>query len=251
MLLEKIPLGKTLDIFVEREDYRYRLVSKVEDTNEIRVCVTAIASNGRYFSFLPTDRVKVVYRDRDNMWEWDNVKAGLAALDGYPVHYFQIVDEGKSANRRNAYRVQLLEEVVLKYYKIPGQPKKYSDVPKLQDDVQTTEGKRQILQEPVLKPELAKAMIKDISENGAGIYSDEKFELEDEVSFRISSTYGDLELKASIIRKAELPYGEKHYKYYYGCIFTKSDRKLLPYIFDLQRELLKRQREREGEQETQ
>ena len=29
MLLEKIPLGKTLEIIVEREDYRYRLVSKV------------------------------------------------------------------------------------------------------------------------------------------------------------------------------------------------------------------------------
>ena len=48
MLLEKIPLGKTLEIIVEREDYRYRLISKVEDTNDRRVCVTAIASNGRF-----------------------------------------------------------------------------------------------------------------------------------------------------------------------------------------------------------
>lgn len=50
MLLENIPLGKTLEIFVEREDYRYRLVSKVEDTNAFRVCVTAIASSGRFLN---------------------------------------------------------------------------------------------------------------------------------------------------------------------------------------------------------
>lgn len=251
MLLEKIPLGRTLEIFVEREDYRYRLVSKVEDTNEFRICVTAIASNGRYFPFLPTDRVKVVYRDRDIMWEWDNVNPGLAELDGYPVHYFQIADEGKSANRRNAYRVQLLEEVLLRYYRIPGQPKKYSDVPDLPDDEQMTEEELQIRKKEAAKPELVKAMIKDVSENGAGIYSDENFEVQDAFSFWISSTYGNLELKASVVRKTKLPYGEKHYKYYYGCVFTKSDRKLLRYIFDLQRELLKRQREREEEQETQ
>lgn len=51
MLLEKIPLGKTLEIIVEREDYRYRLVSKVEDTNDRRVCVTAMHRMG-VFSIL-------------------------------------------------------------------------------------------------------------------------------------------------------------------------------------------------------
>ena len=78
MLLEKIPLGKTLEIFVEREDYQYHLISKVEDTNEFRVCVTAIASHGRYFEFLPTDRIRLVYRDEESMWEWSKVRAGLA-----------------------------------------------------------------------------------------------------------------------------------------------------------------------------
>ena len=104
MLLENIPLGKTLEIFVDREDYRYRLVGKVEDTNEFRVCVTAISSSGRFFEFLPEDNVRIVYRDQNFMWEWDKVKAGLAKLEGFPVHYFQIVDKGKTFNRRNAYR---------------------------------------------------------------------------------------------------------------------------------------------------
>ena len=29
MLLENIPLGRTLEIYIDREGYRYRLVSKV------------------------------------------------------------------------------------------------------------------------------------------------------------------------------------------------------------------------------
>ena len=31
MLLENIPLGRTLEIYIDREGYRYRLVSKVEE----------------------------------------------------------------------------------------------------------------------------------------------------------------------------------------------------------------------------
>ena len=34
MLLENIALGKTMEIYVDRDGYRYRLVSKVEKTAE-------------------------------------------------------------------------------------------------------------------------------------------------------------------------------------------------------------------------
>lgn len=248
MLLEKIPLGRTLEIFVDREEYRYRLVSKVEDTNELRVCVTAIASHGRFFNFLPTDRIRLVYRDQDSMWEWDHVKPGIAKLDGYPVHYFQIIDQGKSFNRRNAYRVQLLEEVFLKYYKIPERPEKYFDVPMPPADMPMTEEEEKAWLEKVSKPELVKGMIKDVSENGVGIYCDTIFDIEDGIFFAIPSSYGNLEVKATVVRKTKLQLGDnKHYRYYYGCALVKSDKKLLRYIFDLQRELLKRQKEKEDE----
>ena len=249
MLLEKIPLGRTIEIFVDREDYRYRLVSKVEDTNEFRICVTAIASNGRFFEFLPTDRIRLVYRDQDSMWEGDYVQAGLAKLEDYLVHYFQIVDQGKSFNRRNAYRVQLLEEVLLKYYKIPEYPKKYYDIPMPPAELSLSEEEEQAWKERVSKPEFVKGMIKDVSENGVGIYCDTNFEIEDGIFFAIPSGYGNLEVKAEVVRKTKLQSGDKHYRYYYGCALVKSDRRLLRYIFDLQRELLKRQKEKEDEME--
>ena len=34
MLLETIPLGRTVEIYVDREGYRYRLTSKVEYADE-------------------------------------------------------------------------------------------------------------------------------------------------------------------------------------------------------------------------
>jgi len=243
MLLENISLGRTLEIFVEREEYRYRLVSKVEDTNEHRVCVTAISSNGRYFEFLPTDKIRLVYRDREFMWEWDKVKAGLARLDGFPVHYFQIRDKGRSFNRRNAYRIKLLEEIAIKYYRIPGRSGKYYDIPGPSQSILETRNEKKIWVENPPSPEIAKGMIKDVSDNGIGIYSDFNFEIGDGIFFDIPSSYGKLAAKAEVVRKLKTQTSESRYDYYYGCALVQSDRKLLRYIYDLQREHLKKQKE--------
>ena len=111
MLLENIALGKTLEVYVDRDGYRYRLVSKVEKTGVKRVCLTAIMAGGRAFKFRPEDNIRLVYRSEDQMWEWLNVKAGLGKLDDEPVHYFEIVNKGQSFNRRQAYRVAIDADV--------------------------------------------------------------------------------------------------------------------------------------------
>ena len=245
MLLENIPLGKTLEIFVDREDYRYRLVSKVEDTNEFRVCVTAISSSGRFFEFLPEDNVRIVYRDQNFMWEWDKVKAGLAKLEGFPVHYFQIVDKGKTFNRRNAYRVKLLQDVVLGYYRIPGRSGRYFNIPKIPADLYGSKEEEEVWIRKASRSVYVKGMIKDVSENGIGIYSDEKFGVGDGVFFHFPSPYGELPVKASVVRKNKMKSIESRFDYYYGCTLVKSNRKLLHYIYDLQREYLKKKREME------
>ena len=46
MLLENIALGKTLEVYVDRDGYRYRFVSKVEKTGVKRVCLPAIMAGG-------------------------------------------------------------------------------------------------------------------------------------------------------------------------------------------------------------
>lgn len=244
MLLEKIPLGKTLEIFVDREEYRYRLISKVEDANEFRVCVTAIASSGRFFMFLPEDRIRIVYRDQNSMWEWDNVRAGLAKLEGFPVHYFQITDKGRTFNRRNAYRVQLLEEVMLGYYRIPGRSGKYFEVPQIPADLFESKEEEEVWIRKASQSVFVKGMIKDVSENGVGIYSDERLEIGDGIFFDIPSTYGNLPVKASVVRKNEMRSVDSRFNYYYGCALVQSNRKLLHYIYDLQREILKKQKEK-------
>ncbi|MDD7403208.1 MAG: PilZ domain-containing protein [Butyribacter sp.] len=243
MLLEKIPLGKTLEIFVDREDYRYRLVSKVEDTNEKRVCVTAISSrSGKYFSFLPTDRVRVLYRDQETMWEWDNVTAGIAMLDKTPVHYFMIADKGKSFNRRNAYRVSVLEEVTLNYYSLPEEKEKHADKPLLPEDIdEMGEEKKEWIKE-ALTPHEVKGMVKDVSETGVGVYSDEEFAINDSIFFEIPCPYGNLAVQALVVRKTKNNSSSKRFENYYGCVLLQSDRKLIRYIFDLQREMLKKQK---------
>lgn len=239
MVLEKIPLGKTLEIFVDREEYRYRLVSKVEDTNEKRVCVSGISSrSGKYFSFLPTDKVKILYRDHETMWEWENVTAGMAMLGDMPVHYFLISDKGKKFNRRDAYRVSVLEDVIIKYYVVPEQSAKLADKPEFP--------KEAALSEEYIKEaqtiHYVKGMLKDISENGVGIYSDEDFAINDSIFFEIPCAYGDLAVKALVVRKSNLESSKGRFGYYYGCAMLKSDRKLMRYIFDLQREMLKKQK---------
>ena len=90
-------------------------------------------------------------------------------------------------------------------------------------------------------------MIKDVSENGAGIYSDEELEIDDEIFFDIPSSYGNLSVKAVVVRKLKMQSIDSRYDFYYGCMLTKTDRRLLRYIFELQRELLKKQREKEEE----
>lgn len=239
MLLENIALGKTLDIYVDREGYRYRLISKVEDTTARRICVSLIAANGRAFQFRPDDDVCIIYRNGEQMWEWSKVKAGIAKLDDEPVHFFQITNPGKSFNRRNAYRVSVNEETRLGFYTMPGQAKKLSEKPvetkKLED------GNIQII-ESNIHPEYVKGLIKDVSETGIGIYSNHEFSLEDDLFFDIPSPYGMLSVRAEIVRKDELRAIAHKYSNYYGCIFIQTDKKLLRYIYDIQREMLKKQK---------
>lgn len=234
MLLENIAVGKTLEIYVDREGYRYRLVSTVEEAKKRRVCVTLIASGGRAFRFREQDDIRIVYRDEEQMWEWTQVKAGITKLDNEHVHMFEIVDKGRSFNRRNAYRVHIGEETLIGYYSLPYSRKKSADMP---EPPEAEEGKEVL---PDVEPELVRGLVKDVSETGVGIFSDFAFDTEDGVFFDIPSPYGLLSCKAQVVRKDELRATNHRYKYYYGCLLTRTDRKLIRYIYDVQREILKK-----------
>ncbi|MCH5267860.1 MAG: PilZ domain-containing protein [Lachnospiraceae bacterium] len=236
MLLENIPMGKTLEFYIDREGYRYRLVSKVEKAEEDKVYVTLIASNGRAFRFRPEDDIRIIYRDEDQIWEWPEVKAGVEKLEYEDVHVFHITDKGHSFNRRNSYRVTLGEETLIGYYNVPGRQRRSAVPPAPTEDEMGME----VL--PDVKPQYVRGVIKDVSETGVGLFTDYEFDTEDGLFFDIPSSRGLLKCKAQVIRKDELRATNYRYDYYYGCVLTQTDKKLLRYIFEVQREALKRQR---------
>lgn len=248
MILENIPLGKTLEIYIDREGYRYRLVSKVEDTSKERVFVTLIAANGRAFQFRQSDDIRIMYRDEEQIWEWTEVKGGLAKLEGTAVHCFDIANPGHSFNRRNAYRVSLNEEVEIGYYISSQSNKKYYDSPFYEQlsGKGGSDGSPGVLDPESVVPHYVKAVIKDVSETGIGIYSDFEFDTEDGVFLDLQTDYGLLDIKATIIRKDEMQLraSNSRFKYYYGCVFQRTDRRLIKMIYDIQRKALKRNKNR-------
>lgn len=265
MLLENIALGKTLEVYVDRDGYRYRLVSKVEKTGVKRVCLTAIMAGGRAFKFRPEDNIRLVYRSEDQMWEWLNVKAGLGKLDDEPVHYFEIVNKGQSFNRRQAYRVTIDADVDIVFYQVPGNRQRLSYAPLVKEeyealvDVNGVELEREEdsrsgkifiekrlrmvpMKEAVEKK--VRGFVHDISETGMGVYSNELLEKDNSFYTRIPSDYGPLLVRCVVVRVDDQVKGNRKYRYYYGCIYEESDQKLIRYIYDIQRKQIQEQRDR-------
>ena len=240
MLLENIAIGRTIEIFVDREGYCYRLTSKVEAVNSKRVCVTYIAANGRAFSFDPDDNVKIVYRDSEQMWEWDNVRAGAGKLNNEAVHFFDIRDGGKSFNRRNAYRVAIEQQVMVGYYDQFGTTAKSS----MMQVIPPKEGI--IIPTEMTIPKFEKGMVRDISETGVGVCTNFEFRIDDGLFFRLKSPYGNINIRAQVVRKTELRASKNKYINYYGCVITESESKLAKYIFEIQRQNI---REKKGSEE--
>ena len=243
MLLENLVLGRTVEINVYREEYRYHLVSKVESTSASRLCVTLIASNNKAFQFKPDDRIKIVYRDSEKIWEWDNVKAGVIKKGKASLHYFDIVDGGSSFNRRNAYRVTINQETMIGYYDQYGTTAKSSEMQKFDLSEEASAPPN------LTVPQFVHGYVRDISETGVGICSNYEFNIDDGMFLNIQSHYGKLPVRAKVVRKADRNPAKHKYAKYYGCVLLQTDNKLSKYIFDIQRMSIKSQKEREDEEE--
>lgn len=243
MLLENLAIGRTVEINVDREDYCYHLVSKIEQRNSKRLCVSLIVSGNRFFKFRDGDKIRIIYRSTDQIWEWDNVKAGVGKLENTPVHYFDIQDGGKSFNRRNAYRVLIEEDVMLGYFDQYGTTAKSSEMQKfkLSDEASAPPG--------IMVPKFVKGYVKDLSETGVGICSNYEFSIDDAMFFNIQSDYGKLTMRAQVVRKAAMSLARNKYSNYYGCILLQTDSRLSRYIYDLQREAIKLQKQKEDDEE--
>lgn len=230
MLIKEIRPGRAIDIVIRREGYDYRLVSKVEDVRENMVFISLIASKNRVFMFKPTDKVEFIYKNEERMFIWKNVKGSISELDGERVHCLIAPPNGEAYNRRNAFRLYIAQEMYFTHY-VPKQTdeeiERLPGDPPIEDDERYT--KVRFI-----------SFVKNISENGIGIFSNELLKEGDKFSFDYKTKYGDMGCVARVSRITDEKEGS--YKHFYGCVLEKADKRLGKYLFELQREKLKRQR---------
>lgn len=247
MQISDIQVGKPLEIFVEREGYNYRVVSKVEEVKDNTVFITLIESRVRVFQFKENDIIDIVYRNDNRMWKWRKVSAGITQLDGSSVHYFYSTEPGETYNRRNAYRVSIGEKLVIKY--ITKKSEKVEDEvnSKLVEDSlqrQNSPNSSDTLNEEIKIQWLScEAYIRDISEVGAGFFTNEKFEIGDIIRFELSTNFGTISCQGEIARCSDNVHGV--YRNYYGCSYTETSKNLIRYIFEVQKIQLKKAKEKE------
>lgn len=243
MWLGEMKLGKPLEIYIDRDGYHYKIVSKIEDVAEDHICVTLIASHSRVFEFTPEDIVDIVYREDDRMWKWKSVTGSVMMLDDEQFHCFTTTEEGESYNRRNAFRVYVGDKLIIHY--LVHDLKRLNEIKDKEalhsQTVFNYDPGSDVLKEDCFRYVDCDAVLKDISEVGAGIYTDQKMEKGDEISFDFDTDFGKIHCKAEIVRK--LDSYQSSFFFYYGCRFIESSRNLSKYIYDMQRKQIRKIRE--------
>ncbi len=235
MLLSEVRLGRPLEIYITREGFHYRVLSRIEYAEDGCVCVTLIASGKRVFQFLEDDVIDIVYQEQDKMWKWSAVRGAVVNVEGERMHGFFSDAPGENYNRRNAFRMYLGKELTIQYMVREKQKLKnmQEEEALASQTVYNYDKDADGLMEECFRWVECKAFLRDISEIGVGIYSNERFMPEDEISFQIESEFGPIECRASVVRMKEHVSGSFHN--YYGCRFIETTRNLTKYLYEQQR----------------
>lgn len=236
MRLENLRVGKSIDIFVEREGYRYRLGSKIEGCDSGKIYISLITSGNRIFQFMDSDNIQIIYRDGGRMWQWDKVKGMVALYDKTKVHCLTSGENATSFNRRGAYRVDMAEEIIIYRFQESGQEA-------AKDENGQTEIDEYGNEKGSVTVEEMEGCLKDLSESGAGFYTNGLLKEGDTVGFPLYTDFGIMYFKGTIVRHTENRTGK--YMEFYGCCFERSHHNLARYLFSIQRERLRRQRQGE------
>ncbi|MFA9463868.1 MAG: PilZ domain-containing protein [Velocimicrobium sp.] len=231
MRLENLKVGRGLEIYVTREGYRYRLVSTIESTAEGKVYITLIASGNRVFRFLDSDEVDVIYRDDVHIFQWNKVKGTIETLDSVKMHCLSSNKNGESFNRRKSFRVDIGEEIVLYRFHHKESDENEGELPV--DEYGNEEG--------TVTVEEFEGILKDVSENGTGFYTNQVLDNGDEIGFPLFTSLGTMYFKCEVVRHMERR--RDKYMEFYGCTFLRSDKNLRKFLFALQREQLQKQRQ--------
>lgn len=205
--------------------------------------MTPIASKTRVFEFLETDKIDLVYREEEKMWKWRSVVGGMTEVSGQKLHCFYSEEEGESFNRRNAYRVFVGEKLVVEYLVYDAKHLRDFDLTQElhSEMVFNYDPDADAMRADCFRYVECRAVLKDISEDGAGLYMDQKLEPGDEITFDFQTKdFGVINCRARIVRRLESRQGS--FRYYYGCRFKETSRNLSKYIYEMQRKQLRKAR---------
>lgn len=234
MTLSEITIGSLLEIYIRRDGYNYKVISKIEYTDEKRIGVTPIASRRMLFRFRQTDMIDIVYRSEDKIWKWNRVKAGIATMpDGTKLHFFEPSAPAEKFNRRTTYRLSVGREIDMRYEVIDEMPESASAprTPELSLDnaLKTVTARYREIQ--------CRAYLKDISEGGAAVSTDVILRKGDIVIFEVTDGKTTVKLRAVVVR-VRLDDEKSYFKHHYGLSFVETGDNFVPFLFEQQRKRL-------------
>lgn len=229
MRLGDTKLGNSLEIFITRDNYRLRVVSKIEVVKLDRIYVSLIVGrSGNPLQILDSDQVEFIYREEKRLFIFRNMKMSVETFEDERFHCLSGNIIGESYNRRAAYRVYLGEE-----YKFHFVSQEYVDI--LLDNKENFVN----IESPKLRKN-CQALVKDISESGIGFYSKEQLNIGDYVYFNIGTPYGFIECVAQVVRtqEDEIVFNRT----YYGATFAEVSKDINKIIYAMQRTELQKLR---------
>lgn len=236
MNISEMKVGSLLEIYIRRDGYNYKVISKVEYVGEDRVGVTPIASRRRLFRFRSSDIVDIVYRLDEKSWRWEKVRAGIASLsDGTKLHVFVPTRNAEVFNRRTTYRLPMNREIDLNYevadFKIlPGDKRNSTMTPELTLDNALNEISESY------RIFTCKAELRDLSEGGAAVSAPVKLGKGDIVFFDIPFEEGTVSCRALVIRN--MPDHDNPANIVYGLSYIETSSNYIPFFFAEQRKML-------------
>lgn len=251
MLIDQMEVGNMIDVVVERGEYRFRLRSKVERVGRGRFYISPIMSSTRVFQFTPQDKVTIIYHADRAMWIWDKVDAQTVLVHEQYMNMFSSRLEGKSYNRREAYRMSINEEYTFWHY-VPlteeEQEQKRREKEFLAqrrenvdfDDLDLFGGEDLFAEEDGFRVYPFDGLMKNLSETGVAFFANRDLIVGDLVQFEIATEEGPIVCRAEVVRMEE----ERTTKYHkmFGCRLLQSGKGLPKYLFELQREKLRKSR---------
>lgn len=167
----------------------------------------------------------------------------MTEVSGQKLHCFYSEEEGESFNRRNAYRVFVGEKLVVEYLVYDAKHLRDFDLTQElhSEMVFNYDPDADAMRADCFRYVECRAVLKDISEDGAGLYMDQKLEPGDEITFDFQTKdFGVINCRARIVRRPESRQGS--FRYYYGCRFKETSRNLSKYIYEMQRKQLRKAR---------